>query len=160
MGGFTSIVPIAASVLQAGQRIEANRANTQNQIARNEAARQAELADIAAQQKQEDAERADTLRRQQAAIRARQGASGLIAGGSGSASAVLAGYEKAALKDQEADQEYTGTELLIYWPAAGEEGSIKNVNDMPPLTLPGKSRSQHVRRFKIYGKMFMQGCHV
>lgn len=104
MGGFTSIVPIAASVLQAGQRIEANRANTQNQIARNEAARQAELADIAAQQKQEDAERADTLRRQQAAIRARQGASGLIAGGSGSASAVLAGYEKAALKDQEADQ--------------------------------------------------------
>lgn len=104
MGGFTSIVPIAASVLQAGQRIEANRASTQNQIARNEAARQAELADIAAQQKQEDAERADTLRRQQAAIRARQGASGLIAGGSGSASAVLAGYEKAAMQDQETDQ--------------------------------------------------------
>lgn len=104
MGGFTSIVPIAASVLQAGQRIEANRTSTQNQIARNEAARQAELADIAAQQKQEDAERADTLRRQQAAIRARQGASGLIAGGSGSASAVLAGYEKAAMQDQETDQ--------------------------------------------------------
>ncbi|MFV1850549.1 MAG: hypothetical protein ACMZ66_07570 [Thalassospira sp.] len=104
MGGFTSIVPIAASVLQAGQRIEANRASTQNQIARNEAARQAELADIAAQQKQEDAERADTLRRQQAGIRARQGASGLIAGGSGSASAVLAGYEKAAMQDQETDQ--------------------------------------------------------
>lgn len=104
MGGFTSIVPIAASVLQAGQRIEANRASTQSQIARNEAARQAELADIAAQQKQEDAERADTLRRQQAAIRARQGASGLIAGGSGSASAVLAGYEKAAMQDQETDQ--------------------------------------------------------
>jgi hypothetical protein len=100
MGGFTSIVPMAASVLQAGQRIQANQTSAQQQIAQTEAARTAELADITARQKDEDAKREEMLRRRQASIRARQGASGLMAGGSGSASAVLAGYEKAALQDK------------------------------------------------------------
>ncbi|MBX2831272.1 MAG: hypothetical protein KTR23_08855 [Rhodospirillales bacterium] len=104
MGGFTSIVPMAASVLQTGQKIQAGQTSAQSQIEQAQAARQAELANIAANQKQQDAAREDALRRRQASLRARQGASGLIAGGSGSASAVLAGYEKSALQDAASDE--------------------------------------------------------
>ncbi|MCC4238746.1 hypothetical protein [Thalassospira povalilytica] len=103
MGGFTSIVPMAASALQTGQQIQANQASTQSRIAMLDADRKAELAEIDANQKQKDADREDALRRRQATLRARQGASGLMAGGSGSANAVLAGYEKAARDDQQAD---------------------------------------------------------
>jgi len=99
MGGFTSIVPMAASVLQTGQRISANQSNAQSRIDQTEAARQADLAEIAAREREDAAQRAEDLRRRQATARARQGASGLMAGGSGSASAVLAGYEKAARQD-------------------------------------------------------------
>ncbi|AXO15659.1 hypothetical protein [Thalassospira indica] len=99
MGGFTSIVPMAASVLQTGQRISADQANTQSRINQGEAARKADLAEIEAREREDAAQRAEDLRRRQATIRARQGASGLMAGGSGSASAVLAGYEKAARQD-------------------------------------------------------------
>ncbi|CAM3461055.1 hypothetical protein [Thalassospira profundimaris] len=99
MGGFTSIVPMAASVLQTGQRISANQTNAQSRIDQTEAARQAELAEIAAREREDATNREEELRRRQATARARQGASGLMAGGSGSASAVLAGYEKAARQD-------------------------------------------------------------
>lgn len=102
MGGFTSIVPMAASVLQTGQRIAASQSNAQSRIDQTEAARQAELAEIAAREREDATNREDELRRRQATARARQGASGLMAGGSGSASAVLAGYAKAARQD--ADQ--------------------------------------------------------
>jgi hypothetical protein len=101
MGGFTSIVPMAASVLQTGQRIAADQANSQSRINQTEAARQADLAEIEAREREDAAKRAEDLRRRQATVRARQGASGLIAGGSGSASAVLAGFEKAARQDAE-----------------------------------------------------------
>ncbi|MEQ8286061.1 hypothetical protein [Thalassospira sp.] len=103
MGGFTSIVPMAASALQTGQKIQAGQADAQSRIELTQAARQADLADIAAKQKQQDTAREDALRRRQASLRARQGASGLMAGGSGSASAVLAGYEKAAQQDAASD---------------------------------------------------------
>ncbi|WP_336081760.1 hypothetical protein [Thalassospira sp. CH_XMU1448-2] len=104
MGGFTSIVPLAASALQTGQKIQASQASAQSRIAELDEARKAELADIDARQKQQDTEREETLRRRQASLRAKQGASGLMAGGTGSASAVLAGYEKAALDDQATDR--------------------------------------------------------
>ena len=103
MGGFTSIVPMAASVLQTGQRIAANQSAAQNQVAQTEAARQGELAEIEARAREDAIKREEDLRRRQATVRARQGASGLMAGGSGSASAVLAGYEKAALQDAQQD---------------------------------------------------------
>ena len=99
MGGFTSIVPVAASVLQTGQRIAADQANTQSRINQTEAARKADLAEIEAREREDAIKRAEDLRRRQATVRARQGASGLMSGGSGSASAVLAGYEKAARQD-------------------------------------------------------------
>lgn len=99
MGGFTSIVPMAASVLQTGQRVAASQNDAQARINQSEAARQADLAEIEAREREDAAKREEDLRRRQAAIRARQGASGLMAGGSGSASAVLAGYEKAARQD-------------------------------------------------------------
>ena len=99
MGGFTSIVPMAASVLQTGQRIAADQANSQSRINQTEAARQADLAEIEAREREDAAKREEDLRWRQATVRARQGASGLMAGGSGSASAVLAGYEKAARQD-------------------------------------------------------------
>ena len=94
MGGFTSIVPMAASVLQTGQRISANQSDAQARINQGEAARQAELAELEARQREDAAKREEDLRRRQATVRARQGASGLMTGGSGSASAVLAGFEK------------------------------------------------------------------
>ena len=103
MGGFTSIVPMAASVLQTGQRISANQTNAQSRIDQGEAARQAELAEIQARQREDATKREEALRRRQATARARQGASGLMAGGSGSSSAVLAGFEKAARQDAELD---------------------------------------------------------
>lgn len=103
MGGFTSIVPMAASVLQTGQRISANQTNAQSRIDQGEAARQAELAEIEARQREDATQREEDLRRRQATARARQGASGLMAGGSGSASAVLAGFEKTARQDAELD---------------------------------------------------------
>ncbi|MCC9623932.1 hypothetical protein LPB41_19815 [Thalassospira sp. MA62] len=105
MGGFSSIVPMATSILQTSQQLSAQQAATEDQLARNEQARAAELADITARQQQADRERADDLRRRQARQRALQGASGLMAGGSGSASAVLAGYEQAAASDAEFDRD-------------------------------------------------------
>ena len=102
MGGFTSIVPMAASVLQTGQRISANQTNAQSRIDQTEAARKAELAEIAAREREDATNREEDLRRRQATACARKGAAGLMAGGSGSASAVLAGYEKATRQD--ADQ--------------------------------------------------------
>lgn len=101
MGGFTSIVPMAASVLQTGQRIAASQSDAQSRIDQSEASRQAQLAEIEAREREDAIKREEDLRRRQATARARQGASGLIAGGSGSASAVLAGYEKAATQDAE-----------------------------------------------------------
>ncbi len=83
MGGFTSIVPMAASVLQTGQRISANQTNAQSRIDQTEAARQAELAEIAAREREDATNREEDLRRRQATARARQGASGLMAGGGG-----------------------------------------------------------------------------
>ncbi|MBC05963.1 hypothetical protein [Thalassospira sp.] len=103
MGGFTSIVPMAASVLQTGQRISANQSDAQARINQGEAARQAELAELEARQREDAAKREEDLRRRQATVRARQGASGLMTGGSGSASAVLAGFEKAARQDADLD---------------------------------------------------------
>ena len=103
MGGFSSIVPMAASVLQTGQQISANHARQQSAVAQTDAQRKADLEAIAATKAERDVARAEELRVRQAQIRARQGASGLLAGGSGSASAVLAGYEKAALSDAALD---------------------------------------------------------
>ena len=103
MGGFTSIVPMALSALQTGQKIQANQASAQSRIDLLDANRKADLADIEARQKQQDADREVALRRRQATLRARQGAAGLMAGGAGSASAVLAGYEKSAREEQAAD---------------------------------------------------------
>ena len=103
MGGFSSIVPMAASVLQTGQQISAHQARQQSAVAQTEAQRKADLEAIAATKAERDAVRAEELRVRQAQIRARQGASGLLTGGSGSASAVLAGYEKAALSDAALD---------------------------------------------------------
>ncbi|WP_412776857.1 hypothetical protein [Thalassospira lucentensis] len=103
MGGFSSIVPMAASVLQTGQQISANQARQQSAVAQAEAQRKADLEAIAATKAERDVARAEELRVRQAQIRARQGASGLLTGGSGSASAVLAGYEKAALSDAALD---------------------------------------------------------
>lgn len=103
MGGFSSIVPMAASALQTGQQISANQARQQSAVAQTEAQRKADLEAIAATKAERDVARAEELRVRQAQIRARQGASGLLTGGSGSASAVLAGYEKAALSDAARD---------------------------------------------------------
>ncbi|WP_102785181.1 hypothetical protein [Thalassospira sp. GB04J01] len=103
MGGFSSIVPMAASALQTGQQISANQARQQSAVAQTEAQRKADLEAIAATKAERDVARAEDLRVRQARARARQGASGQMAGGSGSASAVLAGYEKAALSDAALD---------------------------------------------------------
>lgn len=107
MGGFSSIVPMAASALQTGQQISANQARQQNAVAQTEAQRKADLAAVAAANAERDAKRAEELRIRKAQIRARQGASGMMAGGAGSASAVLAGYDTVAARESARDDAKT-----------------------------------------------------
>lgn len=94
---------MAASVLQTGQQISAHQARQQNAVAQTRAQRKADLDAVAATNAERDAKRAEELRIRKAQIRARQGASGIMAGGSGSASAVLAGYDKLAASDAARD---------------------------------------------------------
>lgn len=103
MGAFASYAPMALSALQTGQQISSNRADQKSRAAETEANRQADIASINASETERARERAEELRIRQARLRARQGAAGLQSGGTGSASAVLAGLEKQALSETQAD---------------------------------------------------------
>ncbi|PTC00783.1 hypothetical protein C9975_05660 [Thalassospira xiamenensis] len=103
MGAFASYAPMALSALQTGQQISSNRAAQKSRAAETEANRQADIAQINASEMERARERAEELRIRQARLRARQGAAGLQSGGTGSASAVLAGLEKQALSETQAD---------------------------------------------------------
>ena len=103
MGAFASYAPMALSALQTGQQISSNRADQKNRAAETEANRQVDIAQINASEAERARERAEELRIRQARLRARQGAAGLQSGGTGSASAVLAGLEKQALSETHAD---------------------------------------------------------
>ncbi|MET4731482.1 hypothetical protein ABIE64_000173 [Thalassospira sp. MBR-102] len=103
MGAFASYAPMALSALQTGQQISSNRAAQKSRAAETEANRQADIAQINASEMERARERAEELRIRQARLRARQGAAGLQSGGTGSASAVLAGLEKQALSETQAE---------------------------------------------------------
>ena len=103
MGAFASYAPMALSALQTGQQIASNRADQKSRTAETEANRQADIASINASETERARERAEELRIRQARLRARQGAAGLQSGAAGSASAVLAGLEKQALSQTQAD---------------------------------------------------------
>jgi len=103
MGAFASYAPMALSALQTGQQISSNRAAQKSRAAETEANRQADIAQINASETERARERAEELRIRQARLRARQGAAGLQSGGTGSTSAVLAGLEKQALSETQAE---------------------------------------------------------
>lgn len=103
MGGFSSIAPLAVSALQTGQQISAQKAQTRQATRTADQNRAAELADLQAEQQARAEDRARQLKQDQATLRARQGASGLAAGGTGSASAVLSGLQRNLLEENATD---------------------------------------------------------
>lgn len=103
MGGFSSIAPLAVSALQTGQQISAQKAQTRQATKTADQNRAAELADLRAEQQARAEDRAQQLKQDQATLRARQGASGLAAGGTGSARAVLSGLQRNLLEENATD---------------------------------------------------------